>query len=76
LFLYTVYLLYVDQLIILNNNELDKVDAKDKVKDTSSNTNTRCIKQDIRDTSLYNAFTTTESALGPAKATNTPGLEE
>jgi hypothetical protein len=59
--------------MILDNNELDKVDTKDKAEDTFSNPNTRRIKQD---TSLYNALITVERALGLAKATNTPCLEE
>ena len=59
--------------MILNNNKDNKSDKADtKAKDTSG-ADSGYIEQDV---SLHNALTTTELALGLAKATNAPGLEE
>jgi hypothetical protein len=59
--------------MILDDDESDEADTKDKAEDTSGDPNTRRIK---RDTSPHNTLTTAELAPGLAKATDTPCLEE
>jgi hypothetical protein len=55
--------------VILNNNHLVKVGARNKAKGASGNSNTRYIK---RVTSLYNTFLTLELVSKPYGVPSTP----